>query len=71
MDHVLAILALAAFWALFVLVSPTKACGSCARHSGPCPRCKGIGRTFRFGARLVHRGAVHAHRQPRKRRGKE
>ena len=69
MDHVLVILGLAAFWALFVLVSPTKACGSCARHRGPCPRCGGSGRRFRLGARLVHRGVVQARKQARSRRG--
>jgi hypothetical protein len=66
MDQVLVILGLAAFYALIVLVSPTKACGSCARHRGPCPRCKGTGRRFRPGARLVHRGAVRARKQARK-----
>ncbi len=67
MDHVLAILGLAAAYAVFLLVSPTRACGSCARHRGPCPRCKGTGRRSRPGARLVHRGAVQAYKQARKR----
>jgi hypothetical protein len=66
-DQVLAILGLAALYALFVLVSPTKACSSCARHRGPCPRCKGTGRRFRLGARLVHRGAVRAYKRTHKR----
>ncbi len=66
MDHVLVILGLLLLWALFLLVSPTRACGSCDRHRGPCPRCKGTGRRFRPGARLVHRGAVQAHKQRRR-----
>jgi hypothetical protein len=53
MDHVLVILALAAFWVLFVCLSPTRECRSCGRHRGPCPRCKGTGRRFRLGARLA------------------
>jgi hypothetical protein len=59
-DHVLAALALLAGYALFLLISPTGKCGACARHRGPCPRCKGTGRRFRPGARLVHFGAVAA-----------
>ena len=58
MDHVLIALAVLAGWALFVYVRPTKACGSCAGREGPCPRCRGTGRRFRVGARLVRRGAV-------------
>jgi hypothetical protein len=67
MDHVLVILGLAATYAVFLLISPTMACGSCARHRGPCPRCKGTGRRFRLGARLVHRGAVQARRRGKRR----
>jgi hypothetical protein len=63
MDQVLAVLALAAAYALLVLVCPTKACG-CA---GRCHRCKGTGRRFRLGARLVHHGAVKAHKEARRR----
>lgn len=63
MDHVLAILGLAALWALFVYLSPTKTCRSCARSRGPCPRCKGTGRRFRLGARLVRRGALKAYQE--------
>ena len=71
MGDVLVILVIIAVYGLFVLASPTKACGACARHRGPCPRCKGTGRRFRTGARLVHRGAARAHRQARRRRGGE
>jgi hypothetical protein len=55
MGHVLVILALAVGWVVFVLVSPTRAC-PCPR--GLCAKCKGTGRRFRRGARLVHRGRV-------------
>jgi len=68
MIHVLVLLGLLCAYALFLLVSPTRACGSCMKHRGPCPRCKGTGRRFRPGARLVHRGAVSAHKQARRRR---
>ena len=62
MDQVLAILALAAIWALFVYLSPTTAC----RCAGLCRRCKGTGRRFRLGARLVRRSAVKAHKEARR-----
>lgn len=66
MIQVLTLLAMLAAYGLLVLVSPTRACGSCGRHRGrPCPRCGGTGRRFRLGARLVHRGAVQ-----RKHRGR-
>ena len=65
MEHVVIGLAAAAVWAAFVFVSPTRACGACARYRGPCPRCKGTGRRWRLGARLVHRGAVKALRRRR------
>lgn len=59
MIHFLVLLGLAAGYALFVLVSPTKACGACERHPGrPCPRCHGSGRRFRVGARTVHRALL-------------
>ena len=68
MTHALVVLGLLAGYALFVLVSPMKACGSCQGHRGrPCPRCAGTGRRFRLGARLIHRGAVKATEQARKR----
>ena len=67
MTHLLAVLALLGAYALFLLVSPMKACGSCQRHRGrPCPRCGGSGRRFRIGAQLVHRGAVKARKQARR-----
>jgi hypothetical protein len=69
MTHLLVVLGLLAGYALFVLASPMKACGSCQRHRGhPCPRCGGTGRRFRLGARLIHRGAVKAHKRARERR---
>ena len=68
MDQILVIAGLAVAYGLVLLVSPTRACGSCARRRGPCPRCKGAGRVFRLGARLVHRGAVQARRHARRRR---
>lgn len=69
MIQFLIVLGLVAAYGLFTLVSPTKACGACQRYRGrPCPRCKGTGRRFRIGARLVHRGAVKARRQARVRR---
>jgi hypothetical protein len=66
MGHVLVILTLVVIYALFLLVSPTRAC----RCAGRCRRCKGTGRRFRLGARLVHRGAVQAHRQGRRKGGR-
>jgi hypothetical protein len=69
MTQFLVMLALLGSYGLFVLVSPTKACGACQRRRGrPCPRCQGTGRQFRPGARLVHRGAVKARQQARERR---
>lgn len=65
MGHVLAILGLAALWVLFVYLSPTKACRSCTRFRGPCPRCKGTGRRLRLGARLVRRGVLKAYKEAR------
>lgn len=65
MGHVLVILGLAAAWVVFVYVSPTRACRSCARHRGPCPRCRGTGRRFRVGAGLVRRATVHLYREVR------
>ncbi len=75
-------------WALACLVSPTCRCPRCGgsrveqgrRGTRPCPRCKGTGRAYRRGARIVHK-AVHdqlgskirdrARRQPGDRNGKE
>ena len=71
MIHVLIALGLAAGYALFLLIRPDKTCQSCARYRGrPCRRCGGTGRRFRLGARLVHRGAVQAHKQARRRGGR-
>jgi hypothetical protein len=70
MEHVLVILVIIVVYGLFVLASPTRACGSCIKHRGPCPRCKGTRRRFRLGARLVHRGAVRARKQARRRQGR-
>jgi hypothetical protein len=55
MDHVLVVLAVIVAWLLFVTLSPARACPACARHRGPCPRCKGTGLRFRLGARTVRR----------------
>jgi len=65
MDHVLIVLGIIAVLILFVLASPTKAC----RCAGRCARCKGTGRRFRFGARLVRRVIVQAHKRPWRTRG--
>jgi hypothetical protein len=63
-DHVLIALAVLAVLALFVLCSPTKTCRSCINHRGPCPRCKGTGKRFRSGARLVRCVILLAYKQP-------
>lgn len=72
----LAGLAALAVYALFVLVKPDRACPKCSgwgqgarrRRSRACPKCKATGRTFRPGARLVHKGAAAAIRHLRERR---
>ena len=64
MGQVLAILALVAIWAVFVYCSPTKRC----RCAGRCGRCKGTGRRFRLGARLVCRGIVKGRDEARRTR---
>ena len=79
MHHVLVLLALLGAYTLFVLAVPRKRCRRCSgwgvrqkRRSRPaCARCKGAGRTFRPGARLVHRGAVTAIKYARERRERE
>lgn len=58
MDHVLAVLALAVAWVVFVYVRPTKACRKCAGKRGPCPKCRGTGRRFRVGASMVRRALL-------------
>lgn len=72
----LVILALFAAYSLFVLVKPDTACRECGawghkskrRRNRACGRCKGTGRQFRPGARLVHKGAALAIRYVRERR---
>jgi DnaJ-class molecular chaperone len=71
--QVLIALAIAAGYAVFLLIRPTKTCRRCSgwgargKRRSYCTRCKGTGRTFRLGARLVHRGAAEAYRYARKR----
>jgi DnaJ-class molecular chaperone len=74
--HLLVFLAIAAGYALFVLVRPAGSCRKCSgwgaragrrRKVSACGRCGGTGRTFRPGARLVHRGAAAAIRAVRDR----
>jgi DnaJ-class molecular chaperone len=75
--HLLIFLAIVAGYGLFVLVRPAGACRKCSgwgarkgrrRRVSACGRCKGTGKTFRPGARLVHRGAALAIRSMRERR---
>jgi len=71
----LIVLAAIVIYAVFALVKPDKACGKCSgwglktrrRRSKACPRCKGTGRPFRLGARLVHGGAAQAVKYVRER----
>lgn len=65
MIHVLIVIGLAAGYAVFLLARPDKPCRSCrgwgakgGRRRSACPRCRGTGRRFRLGARLVHSGAM-------------
>ena len=76
MTHLLMSLAIVAGYALFVLVRPTGACRKCSgwgsrrgrrRKVSACGRCSATGKTFRPGARLVHRGAALAIRSIRER----
>lgn len=75
MTHLLTVLAIAAGYGLFVLASPTWGCRKCSgwgsrtrrRKVSACGRCKGTGKVFRPGARLVHRGAALALRHLRER----
>lgn len=87
-QELLVVLGVIVVWALTCLVSPTCRCPRCGggkaeqgrRGMRPCPRCKGTGRAYRRGARLVHK-AVHdqlggkirdrARRLPGGRNGKE
>jgi DnaJ-class molecular chaperone len=74
MTQVLIALVLIAGWAVFLLIRPTKACRRCAgwgargRRRSYCAHCRGTGRRFRLGARLVHRGAAEAYRYVRNRK---
>jgi hypothetical protein len=63
---VLAILGALALYGLVVFVKPDHACGC----SGRCSRCKGTGRRFWPGARLVRAAAMLAHEEARKRWGR-
>lgn len=79
MDHLFVILALLGAYVVFVLVKADKACRKCSgwghkakrRRRTACGRCKGTGRQFRPGARLVHKGAGAVHRYVRERRESE
>jgi hypothetical protein len=59
---VLAVIIGVAVYGLFVFVSPDKPC----ECRGRCDRCKGTGRRFRRGARLVRAVAlfIHLERKP-------
>lgn len=59
---VLSVLAALVLYALFVFVKPDHACGCSAR----CRRCKGAGRRFWPGARLIRAGAMLAHEEARR-----
>lgn len=75
MTHLLMFLAIIAGYGLFVLVRPQMACRKCSgwgsrtrhRRVSACGRCQATGKTFRPGARLVHRGAALALRHLRER----
>jgi DnaJ-class molecular chaperone len=66
--QVLIVLAFLFGYAVFVLVKPEKDCRKCSgwgqgtrrRRTSACGRCKGTGKQFRLGARLVHGGVVLA-----------
>jgi DnaJ-class molecular chaperone len=65
-------------WLLSLIVKPQKACRFCSgaglkstRRLKFCRWCGGTGRRFRFGARLIHRGATQSIRYVRENRGKE
>jgi DnaJ-class molecular chaperone len=73
--HLLMFLAVVAGYGLFVLIRPTGSCRKCSgwgsktkrRRVSACGKCSGTGKTFRPGARLVHRGAALAIRSIRER----
>lgn len=52
MAHIAVVIVLFLAYCVFLLVRPHKPCNC----SGRCPRCKGTGKRFRFGAGLMHRG---------------
>ena len=71
MTQLLMALAVLAGYGVFVFVKPARACRRCSgwgargRRRSACGRCRGTGKTFRPGARLVHRGAALAMRYVR------
>jgi DnaJ-class molecular chaperone len=74
--QLLILLAIAAGYGAFVMVFPSRPCRKCSgwgqkagrrRRVAACGRCKGTGRTFRPGARLLHKGAGAAIRHLRER----
>lgn len=75
MTHLLIVLAIVAGYGLFALVRPHMSCRKCSgwgsktkrRRTSACGKCSGTGKTFRPGARLVHRGAALAIRSIRER----
>jgi DnaJ-class molecular chaperone len=72
--HVLIVLALAAGYAVFLLVRPEKTCRWCSgwgargKRRTYCQRCEGTGKRFRLGARFLHRAAVEGYRYVRYRK---
>lgn len=75
MTQVLILLAALAAYAVFVLVKPDRSCPKCSgwgqkpkrRKPRACGRCKGTGRAFWPGARLVHKGVAAGIRHVRER----
>jgi DnaJ-class molecular chaperone len=72
--QVLLVLGATAGYAVFLLVRPEKTCRRCSgwgargKRRTYCSCCQGTGKRFRFGARLVHRGAAGAYRYVRTRK---
>lgn len=76
MTQVLYVLAVAAGYAVFVLVRPQRSCRRCSgwgskgkrrRRRSACAGCGGSGVRFRLGAPLVHRGKALLIRHVRER----